>query len=79
MAISFCRRLKYQCATAFLHRYTRVMSAEDPNPAATPTPCEDTQGDGRWMSLVCETTLILCLLLITWSLGFTMRQPICTG
>ncbi|XP_056299748.1 platelet-activating factor acetylhydrolase IB subunit gamma [Pseudoliparis swirei] len=27
------------------------MSAEDPNPAATPTPCEDTQGDGRWMSL----------------------------
>uniref|UniRef100_A0A3Q3GAK1 Platelet-activating factor acetylhydrolase IB subunit alpha1 n=1 Tax=Labrus bergylta TaxID=56723 RepID=A0A3Q3GAK1_9LABR len=27
------------------------MSADDPNPAATPTPCEDTQGDGRWMSL----------------------------
>ncbi|XP_038566930.1 platelet-activating factor acetylhydrolase IB subunit gamma isoform X2 [Micropterus salmoides] len=27
------------------------MSAEDPNPAATPTPCEDLQGDGRWMSL----------------------------
>ncbi|XP_019948677.1 platelet-activating factor acetylhydrolase IB subunit gamma isoform X1 [Paralichthys olivaceus] len=27
------------------------MSAEDPNPAATPTPCEDIQGDGRWMSL----------------------------
>uniref|UniRef100_G3P458 Platelet-activating factor acetylhydrolase IB subunit alpha1 n=1 Tax=Gasterosteus aculeatus aculeatus TaxID=481459 RepID=G3P458_GASAC len=27
------------------------MSAEDPNPAATPTPCEDTQGDGRWISL----------------------------
>lgn len=30
------------------------MSAEDPNPAATPTPCEDTQGDGRWISLVCK-------------------------
>ncbi|XP_013875943.1 platelet-activating factor acetylhydrolase IB subunit gamma [Austrofundulus limnaeus] len=27
------------------------MSAEHSNPAATPTPCEDTQGDGRWMSL----------------------------
>uniref|UniRef100_A0A3P8SMW9 Platelet-activating factor acetylhydrolase, isoform Ib, gamma subunit n=1 Tax=Amphiprion percula TaxID=161767 RepID=A0A3P8SMW9_AMPPE len=27
------------------------MSAEDSNPAATPTPCVDTQGDGRWMSL----------------------------
>ncbi|KAF3692123.1 Platelet-activating factor acetylhydrolase IB subunit gamma [Channa argus] len=27
------------------------MSAEDPNPAATPTPCKDIQGDGRWMSL----------------------------
>uniref|UniRef100_A0A665WDK2 Platelet-activating factor acetylhydrolase IB subunit alpha1 n=1 Tax=Echeneis naucrates TaxID=173247 RepID=A0A665WDK2_ECHNA len=27
------------------------MSAEEPNPAATPTPCVDTQGDGRWMSL----------------------------
>ncbi|XP_053736767.1 platelet-activating factor acetylhydrolase IB subunit gamma [Synchiropus splendidus] len=27
------------------------MSAEEPNPAATPTACEDTQGDGRWMSL----------------------------
>ncbi|CAF98055.1 unnamed protein product, partial [Tetraodon nigroviridis] len=27
------------------------MNAEDPNPAATPTPCEDIQGDGRWMSL----------------------------
>uniref|UniRef100_A0A8C6KIQ8 Platelet-activating factor acetylhydrolase IB subunit alpha1 n=1 Tax=Nothobranchius furzeri TaxID=105023 RepID=A0A8C6KIQ8_NOTFU len=27
------------------------MSAESSNPAATPTPCEDTQGDGRWMSL----------------------------
>lgn len=27
------------------------MSAGDTNPAATPTPCEDTQGDGRWMSL----------------------------
>ncbi|XP_051722129.1 platelet-activating factor acetylhydrolase IB subunit gamma [Ctenopharyngodon idella] len=23
----------------------------DSNPAATPTPCQDTQGDGRWMSL----------------------------
>lgn len=32
----------------------RVMSAEDPNPAATPTACEDIQGDGRWMSLVCK-------------------------
>ncbi|KAM9798585.1 platelet-activating factor acetylhydrolase IB subunit gamma [Neosynchiropus ocellatus] len=27
------------------------MSAEEPNPAATPTACVDTQGDGRWMSL----------------------------
>lgn len=27
------------------------MSAEDLNPAATPTACEDVQGDGRWMSL----------------------------
>lgn len=27
------------------------MSAGDNNPAATPTPCSDTQGDGRWMSL----------------------------
>ncbi|XP_005798787.1 platelet-activating factor acetylhydrolase IB subunit gamma [Xiphophorus maculatus] len=26
------------------------MSAEASNPAATPTPCEDSQGDGRWMS-----------------------------
>lgn len=30
------------------------MSAGEPNPAATPTPCEDTQGDGRWMSMVCD-------------------------
>lgn len=34
------------------------MSAEDSNPAATPTPCEDIQGDGRWMSLVREITLL---------------------
>ncbi|XP_051574408.1 platelet-activating factor acetylhydrolase IB subunit alpha1-like [Myxocyprinus asiaticus] len=27
------------------------MSGEDSNPAATPTPCQDIQGDGRWMSL----------------------------
>lgn len=27
------------------------MSAEDPNPAATPTPCGDIHGDGRWMSM----------------------------
>ncbi|KAG7469253.1 hypothetical protein MATL_G00127060 [Megalops atlanticus] len=27
------------------------MSSEDSNPAATATPCVDTQGDGRWMSL----------------------------
>ncbi|CDQ93365.1 unnamed protein product [Oncorhynchus mykiss] len=27
------------------------MSSEDSNPAATPTPGVDTQGDGRWMSL----------------------------
>lgn len=27
------------------------MSSGDSNPAATPTPCEDTQGDNRWMSL----------------------------
>ncbi|XP_036376436.1 platelet-activating factor acetylhydrolase IB subunit gamma [Megalops cyprinoides] len=27
------------------------MSSEDSNPAATPTPCVDSQGDGRWMSL----------------------------
>uniref|UniRef100_A0A9J7YC08 Platelet-activating factor acetylhydrolase IB subunit alpha1 n=2 Tax=Cyprinus carpio TaxID=7962 RepID=A0A9J7YC08_CYPCA len=27
-----------------------VMS-EDANPAATPSPCQDIQGDGRWMSL----------------------------
>ncbi|XP_030640532.1 platelet-activating factor acetylhydrolase IB subunit gamma isoform X1 [Chanos chanos] len=27
------------------------MSCSDSNPAATPTPCQDTQGDGRWMSL----------------------------
>uniref|UniRef100_A0A671T0F6 Platelet-activating factor acetylhydrolase IB subunit alpha1 n=1 Tax=Sinocyclocheilus anshuiensis TaxID=1608454 RepID=A0A671T0F6_9TELE len=25
--------------------------SEDSNPAATPTPCQDIQGDGRWMSL----------------------------
>ncbi|XP_052346024.1 platelet-activating factor acetylhydrolase IB subunit alpha1-like isoform X7 [Oncorhynchus keta] len=29
----------------------KVMSSEDSNPAATPTPGVDTQGDGRWMSL----------------------------
>ncbi|KAJ8005229.1 hypothetical protein DPEC_G00144470 [Dallia pectoralis] len=29
----------------------RVMSADDSNPAATPTPCVDIQGDDRWMSL----------------------------
>lgn len=34
------------------------MNAEDPNPAATPTPCEDIQGDGRWMSLVCKINYI---------------------
>lgn len=27
------------------------MSAEEPNPAATPTACKDIQGDGRWMSM----------------------------
>ncbi|XP_076008744.1 platelet-activating factor acetylhydrolase IB subunit gamma [Genypterus blacodes] len=27
------------------------MSAGEQNPAATPTPCADTQGDGRWMSM----------------------------
>nr|ACI69705.1 Platelet-activating factor acetylhydrolase IB subunit gamma [Salmo salar] len=27
------------------------MSSGDSNPAATPTPCVDIQGDGRWMSL----------------------------
>ncbi|XP_077453805.1 platelet-activating factor acetylhydrolase IB subunit gamma [Stigmatopora argus] len=27
------------------------MSADERNPAATPTACEDTQGDGRWMSM----------------------------
>ncbi|KAM9488292.1 platelet-activating factor acetylhydrolase IB subunit gamma [Clarias gariepinus] len=27
------------------------MSNEDSNPAATPTPCTDIHGDGRWMSL----------------------------
>ncbi|KAL0985074.1 hypothetical protein UPYG_G00152550 [Umbra pygmaea] len=31
--------------------YDTVMSTEDSNPAATPLPCVDTQGDGRWMSL----------------------------
>uniref|UniRef100_A0A672KMF3 Platelet-activating factor acetylhydrolase IB subunit alpha1 n=2 Tax=Sinocyclocheilus grahami TaxID=75366 RepID=A0A672KMF3_SINGR len=25
--------------------------SEDSNPAASPTPCQDIQGDGRWMSL----------------------------
>lgn len=34
------------------------MSAGEPNPAATPTPCEDTQGDGRWMSMVCDFYII---------------------
>ncbi|XP_055780797.1 platelet-activating factor acetylhydrolase IB subunit alpha1-like isoform X1 [Salvelinus fontinalis] len=29
----------------------KVMSSGDSNPAATPTPGVDTQGDGRWMSL----------------------------
>ncbi|KAL7875198.1 hypothetical protein SRHO_G00061680 [Serrasalmus rhombeus] len=28
-----------------------AMSCGDDNPAATPTPCEDVQGDGRWMSM----------------------------
>ncbi|KAK2855119.1 hypothetical protein Q7C36_006988 [Tachysurus vachellii] len=28
-----------------------VMSSGDSNPAATPTPCEDIHGDGRWISL----------------------------
>ncbi|KAL4657650.1 platelet-activating factor acetylhydrolase IB subunit gamma-like [Arapaima gigas] len=28
-----------------------AMSCGESNPAATPTPCVDTQGDGRWMSL----------------------------
>lgn len=27
------------------------MSAEEPNPAATPTACGDIHGDGRWMSM----------------------------
>ncbi|KAJ0000037.1 hypothetical protein NQD34_011879 [Periophthalmus magnuspinnatus] len=27
------------------------MNAEDANPAATPTPCGDIHGDGRWMSM----------------------------
>ncbi|XP_026875255.2 platelet-activating factor acetylhydrolase IB subunit gamma isoform X1 [Electrophorus electricus] len=27
------------------------MSSGDSNPAATPIPCEDVQGDGRWMSM----------------------------
>ncbi|XP_018587670.1 platelet-activating factor acetylhydrolase IB subunit gamma [Scleropages formosus] len=27
------------------------MSSEDSNPAAVPTPCQDVQGDGRWLSL----------------------------
>lgn len=27
------------------------MSSEEPNPAATPTPCGDIHGDGRWMSM----------------------------
>lgn len=47
------------------------MSAEDSNPAATPTPCEDTQGDGRWMSLVCEIARfyhLFQLCLVVWSL-----------
>ncbi|KAJ8354744.1 hypothetical protein SKAU_G00223110 [Synaphobranchus kaupii] len=29
----------------------KMSSGGDSNPAATPTPCLDTQGDGRWMSM----------------------------
>lgn len=35
-----------------LHVRPQEVMSEDSNPAATPTPCQDTQGDGRWMSLV---------------------------
>lgn len=46
------------------------MSAEHPNPAATPTPCEDIQGDGRWMSLVCG--IMLYFLLLDFSATFPL-------
>lgn len=55
------------------------MSAEDPNPAATPTPCEDTQGDERWMSLVCEITLLYLLIkelkFPVFYIAWTRRNP----
>lgn len=35
-----------------LHVRPQEVMSGDSNPAATPTPCQDTQGDGRWMSLV---------------------------
>lgn len=46
------------------------MNAEDLNPAATPTPCEDIQGDGRWMSLVCKTNDITLNLFIFMHIVF---------
>ncbi|KAK0139787.1 Platelet-activating factor acetylhydrolase IB subunit gamma [Merluccius polli] len=35
----------------FANTDTKVMSAGDSNPAATPTTCEEIHGDGRWLSL----------------------------
>ena len=34
------------------------MSSDDSNPAASPTPCQDIQGDGRWMCMVCFTVTV---------------------
>lgn len=42
------------------------MSAEASNPAATPTPCEDSQGDGRWMSQVCDNVTIVRIELLVY-------------
>ncbi|KAI4904495.1 hypothetical protein NFI96_021699 [Prochilodus magdalenae] len=39
------------CSSVLTSFRLTVMSSGDGNPAATPTPCEDVQGDGRWMSM----------------------------
>ena len=47
------KEIRQRNLPVFANTDIKVMSAGDSNPAATPTPCEDIQGDGRWMSLVC--------------------------
>lgn len=52
---------QFSLSSMFNYVFQRIMSGEDCNPAATPTPCKDTQGDDRWMSLVCVlSNNILC-------------------